>query len=553
MWTSVWDDLKQRRALRVYRVLKTLLRFTIALALSLAGLQAADWPQDAGNAQRTGWTAEEPELPWEFAWVWNTPEAPGGHRYHQPAPHEPWEARVVVGGGKVFAPAGELGLFALRVPDGSVAWQFHETCHAAAAFHAESDVLFVGTTGGAVVKLRAADGAELGRFEAGEAVTKSLLFARGRVLALTKSGVLHSIEPGTMKAAWTYESGSVAATPPAWSERARCVVFCTEDLSVHCVDGETGRLRWKVKPSPLSPRESGGHTVEFTGGWPVVAERSGIVFVRLAHSSIEHVLWSGGGPKGKWPETNELIRARLEQRPELQDLFALRLADGAPAFVPAVGPAGVEDMRGGKPRLRVGAMPVVRERGGREFAYIPWRHGDTRETKWDGRWDSHLGEMTLETIDGLAAGDLRFVQFSEHGGWMHITDESCPLTMAGETIFHAHWDVSSAARMVDRSPLLGLTRAAPIRTEKRPPVARHLRSEKPVAPSHWHPGGLNLVDGRYLSGPGWWVYAGTLDIPTPTRNAYSEGILPRYTFAAAGHVFVQGNGGDLFVLRHAGK
>jgi hypothetical protein len=146
------------------------------------------------------------------------------------------------------------------------------------------------------------------------------------------------------------------------------------------------------------------------------------------------------------------------------------------------------------------------------------------------------------------------VQFSEHGGWLHITDESCPLTMAGETIFHAHWDVSSAARVSDRSPALGLTRSRPILTEKRPPVARHFRPRgEPDAATHWHPGGIQLVDGRWHDGPGWWVYAGVLDPPTPSRDAYSEGILPRYTIVAAGRVIVQGNGGDLFVLRHAGK
>jgi hypothetical protein len=330
------------------------------------------------------------------------------------------------------------------------------------------------------------------------------------------------------------------------------VIFCTEDLNVHCLDDATGRLRWKVKPTPLSPRASGRQTVEFTGGWPVIAEKTGVVFVRLADSSIEHVLWSGGGPKGKWPDSNGLIRTRLEEKPDLQNFFALRLTDGAPALLPAVGPAGVEDLREGKPRLRVGAMPVVRERDGREFAYVPWRNGQTRDAKWDARWDSHLGEMTLEADDGLVAGDLRFVQFSEQSGWLHITDESCPLTMAGETIFHAHWDASNAARIVDRAPALGLTAAAPIRTEKRPPVVRHLRAEKPGA-AHWHIGGLNLMDGRYQPGPGWFVYTGTLDIPTPQRQAYSEGILPRYTFVADGHIFVEGNGGDLFVLRHAGK
>jgi len=233
------------------------------------------------------------------------------------------------------------------------------------------------------------------------------------------------------------------------------------------------------------------------------------------------------------------------------------LEDGSEAFIPAVGPAGVEDLRQGKPWLRPHAFPVIRIVDGREVAYIPWRNGDTRDPKWDGRWDSHLGEMVLDdsTVPGLMAGDLRFVQFQEHGGWIHITDESCPLSMAGDTLFSAHWDLSQAARILDRSPTRGHTRASPILTEKRPPVVRHLRLplNRVDATTHWATGGMQLVDGRYTDGPGWWVYANELDPPTPKRDAYSEGILPRYTCIANGHIFVQGNGGDLFVLRHSGS
>jgi hypothetical protein len=60
------------------------------------------------------------------------------------------------------------------------------------------------------------------------------------------------------------------------------------------------------------------------------------------------------------------------------------------------------------------------------------------------------------------------------------------------------------------------------------------------------------MDGRYVDGPGWWTYANVLDPPTPRRDAYSEGILPRYTCVASGLIIVQGNGGELFVLRHSG-
>jgi hypothetical protein len=44
-----------------------------------------------------------------------------------------------------------------------------------------------------------------------------------------------------------------------------------------------------------------------------------------------------------------------------------------------------------------------------------------------------------------------------------------------------------------------------------------------------------------------------LDPPTPSRDAYSDGIRPRYTYVSAGLVIVQGNGGELFVLKHSGS
>lgn len=535
--------------------LKTLRRLAWLL-FGLSRLGANDWPQDLGNAQRTGYIVESPEWPWTFAWTWNGPDAQGGtneHRYHQPRPHEPWEARIAVGAGMVFAPAGELGLYALRVKDGSVAWQFtNGTCQVAPASDAANGVVFVGTHEGVVHRLDAKTGKSLARFPAGAALNKSLLLAGAHLYALTADGVLHQLDAATLTPTWKYAAGAPAATLPAWSEKRDTVVFCTEDLQVHCVAGRDGGALWRTKPTPLQP-DTGA---SFTGGWPVIAEERGVVFVRLAHGGVDATLWSGGGTKGKWPTNNAAIRQRLVEQPRLKNLFALRLDDGGEAFVPAVGPAGVEDLRQGKPFLRPHAFPVIRTVEGREVAYVPWRNGDTRDPNWDGRWDSHLGELVLDdtTVPGLTAGDLRFVQFQEHGGWIHITDESCPLSMAGDTVFSAHWDVSQAARIADRSPTLGRTRVAPILTEKRPPVVRHLRlaRDRVDAAAHWATGGLQLVDGRYTDGPGWWVYANELDPPTPRRDAYSEGILPRYTFVANGHIFVQGNGGDLFVLRHGG-
>src|SRR5207237_644642 len=39
---------------------------------------------------------------------------------------------------------------------------------------------------------------------------------------------------------------------------------------------------------------------------------------------------------------------------------------------------------------------------------------------------------------------------------------------------------------------------------------------------------------------------------TPASSAYSQGILPRYTYVSDGLIVVEGNGGDLFVMKHSG-
>ncbi|HEX7898381.1 MAG TPA: PQQ-binding-like beta-propeller repeat protein [Planctomycetota bacterium] len=518
------------------------------MALLLCLMACQEWTQDAHDAQRTGYTAEEPVLPWTLAWTWNGPDAAGGtggHRYHQPAPYTPWEARTCTGGAHVYVPGNADGLYALKKSDGSVAWRMSTApVNVTPAYDPATRTVYAGSDAGTLVKLNADTGAPLGTYDAGAKIVKSVMLAGSHAYVLTAAGTLHKVSTSSMTAAWTYAAGAAPHTLPAYSSSRRAVIFCTADLQVHAVNDADGTSKWKVRPSPLAP----GTHVEFQGGWPVIAELRGIVFVRMMIGDVSAVLWSGGP---KWGTTNAAIRARLQANPGLKNLFALSLDTGAEAFVPAVGPAGVEDLLQGRPRLRVHSFPVVRVVDGKEVAYSAWRNGDTRDPKWDARWDSHLGEMAL---DGPDAGDLRFVKFEEHDHWLRITDEACPLTMAGETLFHAHWDASEAARITDRSAGLGATRANPIQTVKLPSVVRHVAAAGTSrdTTTHWTATGMKLVDGRWKAAPGWWVYWNILDPPTPARDAYSEGILPRYTYVSDGLVIVEGNGGDLFVLRHSG-
>lgn len=526
----------------------------IALVLSLV---AQEWTQDGHDAQRTGASLEEPVPPWTLAWTWNGPDAQGGtggHFYHQPQPHVPWEARTCTGGSHVYVPAGSRGLYALRKSDGIPAWRFDQAeFHVTPAYDPASGSVFAGSESGVLYKFRASSGEVLGTYNAGSRIAKSVLLAGGAAYVLTGAGELHRVETGTMARAWVYSAGSAAQTLPAFSASRGLVIFATADLYVHAVRGADGARAWRVKPTPLEP----GADVEFTGGWPVVADRAGVVFVRMLVGDIGRVIFSGPGPGGKFPASNAAIRNYLTSNPGLKNLFVLSLDTGAEAFVPAVGPSGVEDLRSdGTPRLRIHNFPVIREVDGKEVAYVLWRNGDTRDPNGDGRGDSHLGEMVLDgsTVGGYQAGDLRFVQFEEHGFMARITDEACPLTLAGATIFHAHWGASEAARITDRAAALGGSRSNPIRTSAHPPVIRRIQQNGSYDPAtHWTTGPLALFgDTRTWPSPGWWVYWNALDPPTPARSAYSEGILPRYTYVSDGLVIVEGNGGDLMAFRHSG-
>ena len=61
----------------------------------------------------------------------------------------------------------------------------------------------------------------------------------------------------------------------------------------------------------------------------------------------------------------------------------------------------------GSTMLSPGPPPVVKTLpNGSQVAYVHFRNGQTKDSNWDGRWDSHLGEMVLNnnTVAGLTAG-----------------------------------------------------------------------------------------------------------------------------------------------------
>ncbi|MBI5536513.1 MAG: PQQ-binding-like beta-propeller repeat protein [Deltaproteobacteria bacterium] len=515
----------------------------------------AEWVQDAHDAQRTGYTPIEPAAPWTFKWFWAPPVEV----------HESTMARgvhPVTGGSFVYMPAGNQGLFAIKKTDGTVGWSNTETSFEGAGAYDGSN-LFIGGSDGKLYKFQAASGAVLGTYDAGSPIRHAVLLVEGAVYGTTDSGKLFKVDGSTMASSWAtpYDAGSAATTPPSYSASRKIVIFGTQDLNVHAVNDADGVQKWKKNPTPFPSADCAPYSYEYV--WPVVADGPGVVFVRLRLGDQNEWLWGGGGPNGRFATTNAEIRSYLEANPNVQALHALNLDDGSKKFTPAVGNGGVDCFWQNCSnewvfRSTVGPMPAVRTLdGGRQVAYIVWRNGQVDDNGWDARWDSHLGEMVLdgETVPGYSAGDLRFLQAD--GSQSKITDEACPITFAGNTLFFAHWGASESFRIVDRSDSRGSELTSPITTERNHSVIRRIAGNGTADEStHWVDGYSNFYqDGRGYDGGNWWVYWNRWDPPVDGHDAtgYQDNHYPnrpRYTIVSDGLVLVVGNGGDLFALSH---
>jgi hypothetical protein len=105
------------------------------------------------------------------------------------------------------------------------------------------------------------------------------------------------------------------------------------------------------------------------------------------------------------------------------------------------------------------------------------------------------------------------------------TDEQSPLSMAGELIFHSHWQLLGALRITDRSTNLGESYSNPIRTQSLTPVLNTLASGLcPDRSMHYCPHSMTSPGEGYSVDPGFYLYYAENRIydqywTTPVRSA----------------------------------
>ncbi len=553
---------------------------------------SSEWNQDAGNAQRTGYTPEEPTGTWTYKWTFNGSDQTGGvggHLYNAPK-----EARTVVGTTngvtRLFVPAGENGLYAFELATGKQVWHITPTSFVAApSYDPATQKVYIGGINGSVYKIDPQNGSIVGTYSTGSSIRKAALVFGNFTYAVTDDGKLHKITTATMTVAanFPYSAGSPIDTPPSYSASKDIIVFATRDLNVHAVNNQSGSIRWKVKPSPNSPGQGGSGKIsvggqlmgsQFNLGWPVIADGAGIVLLRM---QLEHQAHFQGPSwekqtdgsyrledNGKYKKvTSAEIKQYFDSNPRWKNLFALSLENGASVFTPAVGYGSTEDYVDDVGTQGVmGSIPVVKTlSSGKQVAYIHYRSQADGATN-DYRWSGAIGEMVLDnsTVPTYVGGDLRFIQLPNSN--IHIIDEQEPLAIAGNILFHNHWAGVEIFQILDRSDTKGSSPTNPITSKRLAPIMHAL---KPCgsfsATTHFtscstvqYPtdGGRTFtnVPGAFYSywgvadPPGWKSSPGNTS--TGAGTSYSSGFLPRYTYVSNGYIVTEGNGGDIMVLTY---
>lgn len=459
----------------------------------------AVWSQLGGNPQRTGYVPTSLKTTWQYKWIWNGPA--GGGDGGAPASHLllPQGVQPVAGDGKLFIGHSDGVVRALYESSGAVAWSQSvggEVLNTA-AYDPATNTVFVTSTSGQLVQLNATNGSIVNSFNAGSSMISAPLLYENTVFVSTTGGSLIGIDTYTLIARWTYAAGAeIRASPTYSTNHGGLVIIAAEDKSIHAIHAADGTLAWrtvvKADQDPIRDNKS------FTDTYPVVSDANDVVIIRPYFDWDK--IWT---PTGGAPSSVAEIRSFLTNNPGYQSLHVLRLSDGTSAFVaPVMGGAigNNDDLYSTPPQVVVKTLA-----DGSELAYLLWRNRQACIVNvCDGREDTTLGEMDLST------GNIRFVQDHKNQGSMRLpTDEQGALSMAGDTLLHAHWMLLGGVRITDRSASLGGSRSNPIRASEVVPIGNTLAAgtcNGRNSATHSCPVGFSPPNDAWLIDAGFYIY-----------------------------------------------
>jgi outer membrane protein assembly factor BamB len=491
-------------------------------------VSTGDWAQLSGNPQRTGYTPANIPTPWHVKWIWNGPAGGGDSG---PAPDHlalPQDVQPITGNGRLYIGHSDGVVRAISETTGHLVWSSQNLGAPilnTGAFDPDSNSVYFGAKNGKFYQLDAATGAQkrvtdlrgditMAPLLAGDTVyVGSSVPAASGVQPIYSGGTLYALNKADLVQRWSYDAGAgLVATPSYSANHGGLIILLAEDKSVHALQAGSGTRLWRaVVNADIDPKRG---TV-FADTYPVISDANDIVVVRSYLNWSKMWLPSTGAPAAIAD-----IRAFLAQNPTLQSFFVLGLGDGsskyvAPVMLGSIGNGG--DFMNPPPQVTLRTLP-----DNSQVAYLLWRNQQACiNPTCDGREDTTVGEMDLTT------GNIRFVQDYKNQGDMRLpTDEQSPLSIAGDTLFYAHWMLLGGLQITDRSGSLGGTYKTPIKTHEIAPVVNTLSAGAcPGRSNHACPtSGMSLPCDSFLVNPGFYIYASNTCAysqfwSNPVRNA----------------------------------
>jgi hypothetical protein len=474
-----------------------------------------EWSQLGGNPQRTGYVATDVvTTSTSWRWVWNGPLDGGDGTTAAGHLRLPKAVQPVTGDGRLYVGHSDGYVRAITASTGALAWTSAYLGSGGiintAAYDRVRNRVYVGTQTGYLYELNAATGATTGSVALDGPVFAAPLLVGDTVYVTTRigadpssvgTGTLYAISTYTLATKWTYAAGAGLKGSPSYSRNyGGLVILLAEDESIHAVQATTGTQRWRVvyatavDADPTTSRYNRG----FVDMFPAVSDVADVVLVR------GYQLWDDMWITGGAPSTSAETQTLVTNTPSLEAMLMLELNTGArrvraPVLMGGIGNGG--DMESGPPQAVIKRLP-----DNTDVAYVIWRTREACEVPavCDGRDDSMFGEMSLTT------GLIRYVQsYKGQGSFRCPTDEQSGISMAGDSLIHAHWMVFGGVRVTNRTAGVGDTFANPITTTELIPISNTLSSTGGYCPArsghYCSDASTPPCDGQSID-PGFYVY-----------------------------------------------
>jgi hypothetical protein len=393
-------------------------RSTVAFAQ--ATLAASDWPQHARDAQRRGWSPQQIDPPYCYAWKWY--EAPIASR-----------AQPVVVDGRLFVGAMDGVIYARNASTGAALWRTSTDGpirHSVAVF---DNLVIASSHDGSTYALDVIGGNVRWKATTGPSATTPLIDAVRRVAYVgATDGRFSAISLTSGAVVWQVDLGAPVLTSAALSEDGTLVFLGVESMEAVAVEATSGAVKWKRK---LAGQSLADRYPVVVGGSVIYRSQPLDFFQDLLHEGDDVMDQAGrrtGDWEGDWGSIKPRIVSYLSANPEKQTLFVLETADGRSRGVaPVLYTFGDNDPP---------SPPVVHD--STVYTVYRARHGIQTDSPSavhvSSRYDAELGRFDLTTFDiaGLQQSNPPAFNYE-----LRLTsDEPAILSMGGDILWVDSWE-----------------------------------------------------------------------------------------------------------------